>query len=65
MLVEGETVIQPSQCTKALCIVHVYIYRHVVSDAESRFGFYDRDKDEFITFDEYKSGMFGAVEGME
>jgi len=35
--------------------------RYVLSDAESRFGFYDKDNDGFITADEHESAMFGTV----
>lgn len=39
--------------------------RYVLADAESRFSHYDRDNDDFITYDEYKTAMLGSVEGNE
>lgn len=38
-------------------------FRYVLADAESRFGFYDKDDDGFITSDEYTTAMFGSMEG--
>ena len=37
--------------------------RYVLADAETRWSSYDKDSDGFITFDEYKTAVFGTVEG--
>lgn len=41
------------------------MYRYVLAEAESRWDIYDKDSDGFITVDEYKTAMFGVVEGID
>ena len=46
-----------------LIVNFIPVCRYVLADAEERFSFYDKDSDGFITADEHKNAMFGAVEG--